>query len=41
MNQPSNRRGFNEELLTSEVSQVGTQFDGFAHQSIENRHYNS
>ena len=40
MNQPSNRRGSNEELLTSEIGQVGTQFDGFAHQSIENGHYN-
>ena len=34
MNQPSNRRGSNEELLTSEIGQVGTQFDGFAHQSV-------
>ncbi len=40
MNQPSNRRGSNEELLTSEIGQIGTQFDGFAHQSIENSHYN-
>ena len=40
MNKQSNRRGSNEELLTSEVGQVGTQFDGFAHQSIENSHYN-
>src|SRR5262249_2280276 len=39
-NQPSNRRGSNEELLISEIGQVGTQFDGFAHQSIENSHYN-
>jgi hypothetical protein len=30
MNKPSNRRGSNEELLTSEIGQVGTQFDGFA-----------
>src|ERR1700720_289927 len=36
----SNRRGSNEELLTSEIGQVGTQFDGFAHQSIEYSHYN-
>ena len=35
MNQPSNRRGSNEELVVSEIGQVGTQFDGFAHQSIE------
>jgi kynurenine formamidase len=40
MNKPSNRRGSNEELLTSEIGQVGTQFDGFAHQSIEHSHYN-
>jgi kynurenine formamidase len=40
MNQPSNRRGSKEELLTSEMGQVGTQFDGFAHQSIEYSHYN-
>ena len=40
MNQPSNRRGSNEELLVSEMGQVGTQFDGFAHQSIEYSHYN-
>ena len=40
MNPPSNRRGSNEELLTSEIGQVGTQFDGFAHQSIEYSHYN-
>jgi kynurenine formamidase len=40
MNKPSNRRGSNEEVLTSEIGQVGTQFDGFAHQSIENSHYN-
>src|SRR5882724_202096 len=40
MNQPSNRRGSNEELLVSEIGQVGTQLDGFAHQSIEYSHYN-
>src|SRR5256885_12423550 len=40
MNPQSNRRGSNEELLTSEIGQVGTQFDGFAHQSIEHSHYN-
>jgi kynurenine formamidase len=40
MNLPSNRRGSNEELLIAEIGQVGTQFDGFAHQSIENDHYN-
>src|SRR5438477_12762303 len=40
MNPQANRRGSNEELLTSEIGQVGTQFDGFAHQSIEYSHYN-
>ena len=40
MNQPSNRRGSNEEIVISEIGQVGTQLDGFAHQSIEHSHYN-
>jgi kynurenine formamidase len=40
MNTASNRRGSNEELLISEMGQVGTQLDGFAHQSIEYSHYN-
>ena len=40
MNQPSNRRGSNEELVVSEIGQVGTQFDGFAHQTIEDSLYN-
>jgi hypothetical protein len=40
MNQPSNRRGSNEEVVIGEIGQVGTQFDGFAHQSIEYSHYN-
>src|SRR5204863_2758986 len=40
MNEFSNRRGSNEELVVSEIGQVGTQLDGFAHQSIENSHYN-
>ena len=40
MNQTSNRRGSNEEMVLSEIGQVGTQFDGFAHQSIEYSHYN-
>jgi len=31
MNKPSNRRGSNEEVLLSEIGQVGTQLDGFAH----------
>ena len=36
----SNRRGSNEELVVSEIGQVGTQFDGFAHQTIGNSLYN-
>ena len=36
----SNRRGSNEELLTTELGQVGTQFDGFTHQTIGNSLYN-
>lgn len=40
MNQPSNRRGSNEEVVISEIGQVGTQFDGFAHQTHENSWYN-
>ena len=40
MNDFSNRRGSNEEVVISEIGQVGTQFDGFAHQSHEDSHYN-
>src|SRR5262245_21848444 len=40
MNQFSNMRGSNEELVVSEIGQVGTQFDGFAHQSHLDSHYN-
>jgi len=40
MNQFSNRRGSNEELVISEIGQVGTQFDGFAHQTHEDSLYN-
>jgi kynurenine formamidase len=40
MNPQSNRRGSNEELVTAEIGQVGTQFDGFAHQTIANTVYN-
>jgi kynurenine formamidase len=40
MNEPTNRRGSNEELVVSEIGQVGTQFDGFAHQTHENSWYN-
>ncbi len=40
MNPESNRRGSNEEIVVSEIGQVGTQFDGFAHQTIDNDLYN-
>jgi len=40
MNPQSNRRGSNEELVIAEIGQSGTQFDGFAHQTIGNSLYN-
>ena len=40
MNPQSNRRGSNEEMVTGEIGQVGTQFDGFAHQTIGESLYN-
>ena len=40
MNQFSNMRGSNEELIITELGQVGTQFDGFAHQTHLNSWYN-
>jgi kynurenine formamidase len=40
MNPQSNGRGSNEELVTAEIGQVGTQFDGFSHQTIGNGLYN-
>jgi kynurenine formamidase len=40
MNDGSNRRGSNEELVVGEMGQVGTQFDGFTHQTHEDRLYN-
>jgi kynurenine formamidase len=40
MNPESNRRGSNEETVFSELGQVGTQFDGFSHQTIGNSMYN-
>jgi len=36
----SNKRYTNEELVISEIGQVGTQIDMFSHQSIDNSHYN-
>jgi kynurenine formamidase len=38
--QGSNRRGSNEEIVLAEIGQVGTQFDGFAHQTIGGSLYN-
>ncbi|MDB5599361.1 MAG: hypothetical protein JWN71_1405 [Xanthobacteraceae bacterium] len=40
MNAGSNERGSNEEMVVSEIGQVGTQFDGFGHQTHRNSHYN-
>ena len=40
MNPQSNRRGSNEELVVSEIGQVGTQFDTFPHQTIGDSVYN-
>ena len=40
MNDGSNRRGSNEELVVGEMGQVGTQFDGFTHQTHEDSLYN-
>jgi kynurenine formamidase len=40
MNPQPNRRGSNEELVVSEIGQVGTQLDGFTHQTIGASVYN-
>ena len=40
MNEFSNMRGSNEELVVTELGQVGTQFDGFAHQTHLDSWYN-
>ena len=40
MNAGANTRGSNEEIVTSEIGQVGTQFDGFAHQTHMDSWYN-
>ena len=40
MNPQTNKRGSNEELVFTELGQVGTQFDGFAHQTIDDSWYN-
>lgn len=36
----ANQRYSNEELIISEIGQVGTQFDGFTHQAIDRLLYN-
>ena len=36
----SNRRISNEEMVIGELGQIGTQFDGFSHQGIDNGFYN-
>jgi kynurenine formamidase len=36
----ANKRNGNEEIMLAEMGQVGTQFDGFAHQTHANSHYN-
>src|SRR5438094_5520873 len=36
----SNHRISNEEMVIGEIGQVGTQFDGFSHQGIDNGFYN-
>lgn len=40
MNSGANARGSNEEIMTGEFGQIGTQFDGFAHQTHGNLLYN-
>ena len=40
MNTGRNTRGSNEEFMAGEFGQIGTQFDGFAHQSHGDLHYN-
>jgi kynurenine formamidase len=40
LNQPANKRTSNEEIVISEIGQVGTQLDGFTHQGHENSLYN-
>jgi kynurenine formamidase len=40
MNPEANRRGSNEEVLVTEIGQVGTQLDMFPHQTIGDETYN-
>src|SRR5262249_40064963 len=40
VNPASNERGSNEEVVYTEIGQVGTQLDGFAHQTHRDSLYN-
>jgi kynurenine formamidase len=40
MNPGRNRRGSNEEIVVTELGHVGTQFDGFPHQTVGDMLYN-
>jgi kynurenine formamidase len=40
MNPQASQRGSNEELVVTEIGQVGTQLDGFTHQTIGDELYN-
>ncbi|MBB3897611.1 cyclase family protein [Roseococcus suduntuyensis] len=40
MNPQANRRGSNEEIVITELAQVGTQLDAFPHQTIGDETYN-
>jgi kynurenine formamidase len=40
MNPGVNRRGSNEEIVSAEMGQIGTQFDAFSHQTIGDSLYN-
>ena len=40
MNPQGNKRGSNEEVVVTELGQVGTQVDGFPHQTIDDSWYN-
>ena len=40
MNAGANKRDSNEEIMTGEFGQIGTQFDGFAHQTYGDSMYN-
>lgn len=40
MNPQSNGRGSNEEIVVTELGQVGTQLDAFPHQTIRDKFYN-